>query len=90
MSYEGKSAWFRVLFVALFWIVFYFTQLIVAAVTVAQCLFVLFTSKPNLHLMQLGDILSKYVAEILSFITFNTDRRPFPFTEFPKSDLVIE
>ena len=40
--------------------------------------------------MQLGDSLSKYVAEILQYVTFNTDKRPFPFAEFPKSDLVLE
>lgn len=88
-EYESKPALLRILFVFLFWVVFYFTQLIIAAVAIAQCGFLLFTQKPNQHLMQLGDSLTKYVAEILRFVTFNTDRRPFPFAEFPKSDLVI-
>lgn len=89
-EYEGKSAWLRVVFVVLFWIVFHVSQLIIAAVAVGQCGFVLITSRPNQYLMQLGDSLSKYVSEILRFVTFNTDQRPFPFTEFPKSDLVVE
>jgi len=88
-QYEGKSAWMRVLFVVLFWIVFHVSQLVIAAVAVAQCGFVLITSRPNQYLMQLGDSLSKYVAEILRYATFNTDQRPFPFNEFPKSDLVV-
>lgn len=89
-QYEGKEGWIRVIFVALFWIVFYLTQLVVAAVVIAQCVFTLISGAPNLHLTKFGDSLSRYVHEILRYITFNTDQRPFPFTDFPKSDLVIE
>lgn len=53
------------------------------------CAFLLIAGQPNQHLIQLGDSLSKYVAQILRYLTFNTDQRPFPFAEFPKSDLVI-
>ncbi|MBX2848807.1 MAG: DUF4389 domain-containing protein [Acidiferrobacterales bacterium] len=88
-DYEGKSGLVRVLFVVLFWVVFYFTQLVIAVVAVGQCGFVLITNKPNQNLTQLGDSLSKYVTEILRYVTFNTDQRPFPFADFPKSDLAI-
>jgi len=89
-QYEGKEGWMRVLFVALFWVVFYLTQFVVGVVALAQCVFTLISGSPNLHLMKFGDSLSRYVQEILQYITFNTDKRPFPFTDFPKSSLVIE
>ena len=89
-EYEGKTGWLRIAFVVLFWVIFHFTQLVIAVVAIGQCGFVLLTNKPNKYLMQLGDSLSKYVAEILQYVTFNTDKRPFPFAEFPKSDLVLE
>jgi len=88
-EYEGKPALIRILFVIVFWFAFYVSQFVVGVVTIAQCVFVLITGKPNQYLMQLGDSLAKYVSEILSFVTFNTDKRPFPFAEFPKSDLVV-
>ena len=88
-QYEGSTGWQRVIFVILFWIVFHISQLIIAAVAIGQCGFVLISGKPNNYLMQLGDSLSKYVAEILRYVTFNTDQKPFPFAEFPKSDLVV-
>ena len=88
-NYENKSAWMRVLFVVLFWIVFYVTQLVLAAVVVAQCAFTVFTGNANNHLLKFGDMLAKYVQDILRYVTFNTDERPFPFNEFPQSDLVI-
>lgn len=88
-QYKGKSAWLRILFVILFWAVFHVSQLVIAAVAIGQCGFILITNKPNQYLMQLGDSLSKYVSEILRFVTFNTAQRPFPFAEFPKSNLVV-
>ena len=88
-QYEGKEGWMRVLFVAIFWVVFYLTQLVLAAVVIAQCLFTLISGKPNQHLLKFGDSMSRYVQEILQYVTFNTDQRPFPFNDFPKSDLVI-
>ncbi|MGK0374809.1 MAG: hypothetical protein ACJA2E_001281 [Arenicella sp.] len=88
-KYEGKEGWMRVLFVALFWIVFYLTQLVLAALVVAQCAFTLISGAPNAQLLIFGDSLSRYVQEILRFVTFNSDQRPFPFSDFPKSDLII-
>ena len=88
-QYEGKEGWMRVLFVALFWVIFYFSQFIVALVVVAQCAFALITGGPNTQLLSFGDNLSQYVQQILRYITFNTDQRPFPFTDFPKSDIAI-
>ena len=88
-QYEGNAAWMRVLFVAIFWVVFYMSQLVIAAVVIAQCAFTLINGAPNSQLLVFGDSLSRYVQEILRYVTFNTDQRPFPFSDFPKSDLVI-
>lgn len=88
-QYEGKQGWMRILFTALFWLIFYVSQLVVLAVVVAQAGFVILTGAPNHHLLVLGDRLAHYVQEILRYVTFNTDQRPFPFADFPQSDLVV-
>ncbi len=88
-QYEGNAGWMRVLFVAIFWVVFYLSQLVIAAVVIAQCAFTLISGSPNSQLLSFGDSLSRYVQEILRYVTFNSDQRPFPFSDFPKSDLVI-
>jgi len=87
--YKGQTGWQRVLFVALFWLVFYVAQMIVAAVAIAQCIFVLISNNPNEQLLKFGDSLGKYIHDILRFVTFNSDQRPFPFSDFPKPDLII-
>ena len=88
-SYQGQTGWQRVLFVLLFWIVFYVAQMVVGAVAIAQCVFVLISDKPNQQLLKFGDSLGKYIHDILRFVTFNSDQRPFPFSDFPKPDLII-
>ena len=88
-NYEGNKGWMRILFTALFWLAFYVTQAVILAVVIAQAAFVIFAGGPNHHLLVLGDRLTRYVQDILRFVTFNTDKRPFPFDDFPKSDLVV-
>ncbi len=89
-QYEKKSTWLRILFVALFWLVFNVTQFVLLAIAVGQCLFKLFTGNPNPQLMKLGHNTSQYVSEILAYVTFNSDKRPFPFDDFPKEGNIIE
>lgn len=88
-QYEGNKGWTRILFTVAFWLIFYVSQAVILAVVVAQAAFVILSGAPNHQLLVLGDRLARYVQEILRYITFNTDKRPFPFDEFPKSDLVV-
>ena len=48
--------------------------------------FVLFTGDVNEKVKQAGAVVSSYLAEIIRYLTFNTDTKPFPFDgELPKS-----
>ena len=88
-QYDNKSSWQRILFTVMFWIIFYVSQLVIAAVVIAQCLFLLIGGKPNQRLLAFGENLSRYMHDVLKFLTFNTEQRPFPFSDFPKSDIII-
>jgi len=88
-QFDNKSAWQRVLFTAIFWVIFYLSQLVIAAVVVAQCIFLLVGGKPNDQLLKFGENMGRYVHDVLKFLTFNTEQQPFPFSDFPKSDIII-
>ena len=85
---QNESMWVRVFMVAVFWLIFYMTQLVMLAIVVGQCAFLLITGNPNDYLKNAGDSISKYVTELLRFATFNSDKRPFPFSSFPTSDVI--
>ena len=82
------SGWVRVLFVIFFIAVL---QLIIGPLVVllalAQSLFLIFTAKANENLAGFGALLATYASQILNFVTFHSERRPFPFSDFPNGNV---
>lgn len=78
------SAWVRVVFMLAFAV---FLYLIIAPVIlvlmVAQALFAVLTGEENENLRILGSALTVYVSQILEFVTYNSETKPFPFSDFP-------
>jgi len=56
---------------------------LIVLLALAQGLFLVFTTKPNENLAGFGALLVTYVSQILNFVTFNSESRPFPFSDFP-------
>lgn len=83
---KRPSAWFRLLFMAGFVIALYVTGIILLVLMLAQIFFSLLTGNDNPNLRRLGAGLSEYVSQILAFLTYNSDDKPFPFKPFPLTD----
>lgn len=80
---KKPSAWLRILFMAGFVVALYVSGMILMVLMLAQILFSLLTGDDNPNLRRLGGSLAAYVAEILAFLTYNTQQKPFPFLAFP-------
>ncbi|MDP2126937.1 MAG: DUF4389 domain-containing protein [Pseudohongiella sp.] len=80
---KKPSAWFRVLFMAGFVIALYVAGVILLVVMLAQIIFSLLTGEDNINLRRLGANLASYVTQILAFLTYNSEQKPFPFLPFP-------
>ena len=52
-------------------------------VTLLQLLFSLGSKKPNNNLISFSKKLSIYIYQIINFITYSSDERPWPFNAFP-------
>jgi hypothetical protein len=60
----------------------------VTVVVVVKFFHVLFTGETNPRLLELGRSLATYTYQIVEYLTFNTEVRPFPFdAEWPTSPL---
>lgn len=77
------STWMRIVFMIGFCIVLYVVSVVIWFLTGAQALFSIFTGSDNRNLRHLGAGLAEYVNQILRFITYNSEMRPFPFSPFP-------
>ena len=84
---KSKSIWLRLFFMLVIALLYSVSRLVVGAVVMLQFFFVLFTGKTNNQLLSFGQALSTYTYQVISYLTFNTEERPFPFdTEWPKAE----
>jgi hypothetical protein len=77
------STWLRGLFMLLYSMIGMIAIFITVVVILFQFGSVLLTGKPNEPLFPLGQSLSTYVAQILLFLTYNTETKPFPLSHWP-------
>jgi len=83
---KSSSTWMRIVYMIGFCIVLYVVSIVIWFLTGAQALFSIFTGSDNRNLRQLGASLAEYVNQILRFLTYNSERRPFPFRPFPEGE----
>jgi hypothetical protein len=76
---KRRSTWLRLLFMIVLWVLYQVAEFVVGVVIIVQFLWVLFTGKKNVGLVEFGASLSTYVYQILAYLTFTTEQRPFPF-----------
>ena len=84
---KSRSTWLRLVFMFIFYVLATLTGAVASAVVVLGFLWVLFTGEKNRQLQQAGQAIASYLYEIIRYLTFNTDEKPFPFgREFPVSE----
>lgn len=78
-----ESILLRVLWMLLYVLVWQVGQLLLGAVVVIQLIYRLVYGSPNLSLMNFGDSLSQFMAQIGRFGSFHTEQKPWPFADWP-------
>ena len=70
-----------------FSILLWLTGMVGAVVVILGFLWVLFKGEVNADLRGVGQSLARYVFDIVRYLTFNTDEKPFPFGgRWPSAD----
>ncbi len=83
---KTKETWLRGVFILLFAFAYSVAEVVLWAVVLMQFLFVLFTGEKNEKLLILGQDLSYYIYQVLCYMTFNSETKPFPFNDWPGLD----
>jgi hypothetical protein len=78
-----KETWKRALFMLLFMFFLGIVKFLVLMMAFFQFGFVVFTGQANARLLRLGHQLAAYAYQIISFLTFISEQRPFPFSTWP-------
>lgn len=84
---KSRDTWIRLVFMLVYYLLVSIAGFVAGVVVVLGFLHVLFTGERNASLMQAGSTIARYVREILEYLTYNTDDKPFPFgRELPTAD----
>ena len=67
----------------LFTILYCIAETVMGIVAFIQVIFALFTGGPNQRLLDLGQNLATYIYQIIQFLTFNSEQRPYPMDSWP-------
>lgn len=85
---KRPSLWRRVFFTLGFALLFNIILVpLVLLMVLVQVAFAVFTGEKNSNLSELSEKLVAYIVEVLGFLLFTTERRPFPFNDFPGSGI---
>ena len=77
------ATWLRGLFMLLFAVIFYIAVILLVVIVVFQFLHVLVTAKPMPRLVGFGESFGRFLYQIVRYLTFDTDDRPYPFADWP-------
>ena len=83
----STNQWVRLVYMVLFAVLLEIAGFVMLAVVIAQFIFAIFTGNANDNLRRLGDQLASYIYQTLQFLIYNSEEKPFPFSEWPESEV---
>jgi hypothetical protein len=78
-----KGTWTRFVYMVLFAVIFGVAEIVAWVVVCVQFLFKLFTGAVNEPLRDFGYRLAVYFREMVAFLTYHTEEKPYPFAPWP-------
>jgi hypothetical protein len=79
----SKEKWLRAFFMIIYLACKCIAWWIVLITIIFQFLTDFITGKPNARVLEFSNNLNTYVFQLLNYLTFNSDIKPFPFSNWP-------
>ncbi len=83
---KNTAFWRRLLFMVIFGIAYTIAEFAVWAAILFLIFFNLFTGGSNERAVIFGKQMSTYIYHILLYLTYNSEERPFPFSDWPSPE----
>jgi Domain of unknown function (DUF4389) len=81
---KSKSTWTRLIFIILFAITYRVAGVVLFAITIIQFIKALITGSPFSQLQSFGGSLAEYNRQVVEFLSFQSDDKPFPVGAWPE------
>jgi len=84
VNLREPNSWFRIVFMIAFAVVLYLIIApVILVIMIAQVLFNFITGEANSNLRDFSGALAEYIFQILRFLLYSSEDKPFPFSVFP-------
>ena len=84
-NFLKQEKWIRLFWMLAFSFVYYLSMTVLWLIVFTQFLFVLITDKRSENISKVSLGFRDYMVQILDYLTYHSGEKPFPFSEFPKS-----
>ncbi|REG85796.1 DUF4389 domain-containing protein [Marinomonas pollencensis] len=85
-GYANQSFWFRLIFMLFYWCVLNVAITVFGILVVVVSVVRLFTRSEPMTLSAWLRSLGVFMLQIIDFLAFNQEEKPFPFQPWPKGD----
>lgn len=88
----GSEIWLRGGFILIYALIFGISKIIIWSLVLFQFISLLITKETNTQLSLFSKSLSVFVYQLLQYVMFNSDEKPFPFSPWPEetTDITIQ
>ena len=73
----------RALYILLYLIIGRFISMVLFVIAITQYIYSWLTGEPNDKILYFTEGLAEYTKQIVSYVGFNTDEKPWPFGDWP-------
>lgn len=87
---SNRHSWIRGLYILLFALFYSIAEVVLWAIVIVQFGSRLITGGRNERLLEFSGSLNRYIFEILQYITYRSEFMPFPFAEWPETEVLEE
>ena len=83
---KSESRWLRLLFMVVFYFAAYLAGMAILLLAIVQVLHGFIKGSPNERLLVLSGGLNRYFYQVLQYVTYNSDSKPYPFNDWPGAE----
>ncbi|MCB1985327.1 MAG: DUF4389 domain-containing protein, partial [Nitrosomonas sp.] len=82
-SLQKNEILVRALFMLFFIVIYSISKFLVIGIMLFQFVTIVLSEKPNEQILKFSQCLGIYIYQIIQFLSFNSEQRPFPFSKWP-------
>jgi hypothetical protein len=79
----SPAQWLRILLMFGYLVALWVLSMVLLVIVITQTVITLIVGEANSNLRQFGVLLAEYVRQVINFVVYGTEERPFPFAPFP-------